>query len=228
MSRSAREDILGAVRSALTRKRSDTPQETKADPRADIAAGIERVTPATTEALVAQFAGHLEAIGADFRRAPTAADATGAVAEYLRNAGARTLAFSPAPGLEALGSGLVAEGFEVDTLDENQSPDPHARLAAAHAAVTGTDFALADTGTLVFTPETLATPLHATLPPCHVAVVSLRCLVPHLWALFQQHPEVMAGPLFFVTGPSRTADIEKQLVLGAHGPSKVLVVGIED
>ena len=227
MSRTARKDILEAVRSALARKRVKAPTKAAADPQADIAAGVDRVTPASTGALVAQFAGCLQALDADFRRAATTADATGAVAEYLREAGVRTLAFSPAPGLEALGSGLAGEGFEVDTLDENPSAEHHARLAAAHAALTGADFALADTGTLVFTPGTLVTPLRAVLPPCHVAVVSLRRLVPHLWALFERHPEIKAGPLFFVTGPSRTADIEKQLVLGAHGPSRVLVVGVE-
>jgi len=63
-----------------------------------------------------------------------------------------------------------------------------------------------------------------------VLLLETRRLVPDLHAALAQLPEgALAQPHFtFVAGPSKTADIEGELVLGAHGARELVVVGLED
>jgi L-lactate dehydrogenase complex protein LldG len=71
--------------------------------------------------------------------------------------------------------------------------------------------------------------LASLLPPVHVALVSKRALYPTMAAFFSAHPNIVreGSNLVFITGPSRTADIEQTLTLGVHGPRQVHVVLVE-
>ena len=64
------------------------------------------------------------------------------------------------------------------------------------------------------------------LPPVHVALVPVERLHATLGALFAAEPDLLraAANVVFVTGPSRTADIEMTLTRGVHGPRIVHVV----
>ena len=69
-------------------------------------------------------------------------------------------------------------------------------------------------------------------PPVHVVVAFASQVVPDiaegLAYLRQLHPDNLPSLITLVTGPSRTADIEKTLVLGAHGPKEIHVMLIDD
>ena len=68
----------------------------------------------------------------------------------------------------------------------------------------------------------------SVLPPHHVVIATREQLVPDLAAAYERLAAKYAGnyPSFisFITGPSRTGDIERILVLGAHGPKKLTVL----
>ena len=68
----------------------------------------------------------------------------------------------------------------------------------------------------------------AMLPTIHVAVVPASRLVPDLGALFQRLSPAQTRYLALVTGPSRTADIERVLTIGVHGPARLVVVVVDD
>ncbi len=85
-------------------------------------------------------------------------------------------------------------------------------------------YGVCDTGTLVFPYDDCGTSLPHFLSECVVAVVSSAVLVPTQFHLFQSMASEKAGNMVFVTGPSRTADIEKVLILGAHGPRRLVVL----
>jgi len=223
MSSTAREDILRTARAALTRKQAGAGHEA-ADSSRDIAAALDAATPASPAALLAQFAEEVKALGADLLTASSTAETAEAVVGYLRSHGYNRIALTGSPVLEDLVPLLEQGGFLVERIASLPPEEGRSRLSSADAALTGADHALADTGTLVFTPHSLPDPLSATLPPCHIAVLTREQVLPHMWALFHEHPAVKDTPLFLVSGPSRTADIEKKLVLGAHGPSRMLVV----
>ena len=93
--------------------------------------------------------------------------------------------------------------------------------------VTGVFCALAETGTLAMV-SGADTPASASLlPETHVAVVPVARLVPHMedaWDLMRAELGQLPRAVNFISGPSRTADIEQSVVLGAHGPYRVHIV----
>jgi L-lactate dehydrogenase complex protein LldG len=100
--------------------------------------------------------------------------------------------------------------------------------ADAKVGISQMDWALANTGTLVQSAEEVDKRLVSTLPPVHIALVSTAALLPDLPAVFQHvHPSKSAY-LSFITGPSRTADIERVLTIGVHGPERLIIVLIDD
>ena len=95
------------------------------------------------------------------------------------------------------------------------------KIAAADVGVTSADFALADTGSLVFLSESGESRLLSLLPPCHIAVISRAKILTGLDELFQILPDpgAQSSAMVIITGPSRTGDIEMRLVRGVHGPA---------
>jgi L-lactate dehydrogenase complex protein LldG len=106
------------------------------------------------------------------------------------------------------------------------------RLVEGTAAVGVTDCfcAIAETGTVLLLTGAASPMTAALLPETHVAIVARERIVPTMedaFALLRRlRPELPRG-LHFISGPSRTADIDQTLVMGAHGPCRVhlLVVG---
>ena len=93
--------------------------------------------------------------------------------------------------------------------------------------VTGAFAGIAETGTLMVVsgPDTPAST--SLLPETHVAVLHAGRIVPRMeeaWDLARQVYGQFPRAINFISGPSRTGDIEQQLVLGAHGPYRVHIV----
>ena len=93
--------------------------------------------------------------------------------------------------------------------------------------VTGAFCAIAETGTLMLLsgPDTPATT--SLLPETHVAVVDPRRIVATMedaWELLRREYRQPPRAVNFISGPSRTADIEQTVTLGAHGPYRVLLM----
>jgi len=105
------------------------------------------------------------------------------------------------------------------------------RQAEAEVGLTGCDAAIAETGSLVLLSGKGKSRAISLLPPLHVAVVQPKGFCFSMGEFFQTHAEDVAASASctFVTGPSRTADIELTLTLGVHGPGKVIVlIGPDD
>jgi L-lactate dehydrogenase complex protein LldG len=99
---------------------------------------------------------------------------------------------------------------------------------SAAAGISGVDFVLAETGSLVLTSQgegsqlaTLAPPLHIALYRASQLVGSLDDVLQKLLPRFGPASPASGRSVVFVTGPSRTADIEQILVRGVHGPRDV-------
>ena len=104
------------------------------------------------------------------------------------------------------------------------------RHACATAAfgITSAEFALADTGTLVMLSSEEEARMISLLPPVHIAVVPRVRILTGLDELFWMaaYPGLSTSSMVFITGPSRTADIEQILVRGVHGPGEIHVLVI--
>jgi len=104
-------------------------------------------------------------------------------------------------------------------------------MAAADLGITGADYAVAETGSVVVLPRRGLSRLVSVLPPVHVALVRPQEVVATLDDVFllrrleyYRNGGDMGSYLNFITGPSRTADIEQTLVVGVHGPREVHLV----
>lgn len=126
-------------------------------------------------------------------------------------------------GLDGLVEALAGAGIKV--LHAGRPGD----LAHIPVGLTGAEAGLADTGTLVLRNGAARSPLASLLPPVHVALLDSRRIYPDMAAYFDSLPDSAtyireASNLVFITGPSRTADIEQTLTLGVHGPREVIVI----
>lgn len=106
--------------------------------------------------------------------------------------------------------------------------DRHA-LEACEAGVTECECLVAQTGSVCVTTRSSGGRALSVLPPHHVVVARRDQIVPDLTAAYELLARRYAAggyPSFvgFITGPSRTGDIERILVLGAHGPKKLTVL----
>jgi L-lactate dehydrogenase complex protein LldG len=107
--------------------------------------------------------------------------------------------------------------------------------ARADLGLTGVDLAIAETGTLALVSGAGRPRSTSLLPPCHIAVFDATALVESLrqvgvfleaWHRDGQAPSGGAS-INFITGPSRTADIELTLTRGVHGPKEVHAIFVE-
>jgi len=97
--------------------------------------------------------------------------------------------------------------------------------------VTGSYCAIAETGTLLMLSGPQWPASNSLLPETHIAIVACSRIVRTMedaWALVRSELGELPRAANFVSGPSRTADIEQTLVLGAHGPYRVHVVLVND
>lgn len=107
------------------------------------------------------------------------------------------------------------------------TPD-RAELFQYDAGVTMAQAAIADTGTLVLESDCEQHRLVSLVPPTHVAIVNAEdichTLGDALKLVRRSSPEDISRLITFITGPSRTADIELTLTVGVHGPKELNVI----
>lgn len=168
-------------------------------------------------AMVARVHGRCETVAA--------ADAGRRVAALLGELGARSVAHSDAPEVLALLDALPA-GCQRIAHDA-----PRERLLAADVGITAAQWGIAETGTLVLESGRERHRLVSLLPATHIALLPRERLLDSLADAFAAlapdgRPDGRPGArtITFVTGPSRTADIELQLVVGVHGPRRLHVL----
>jgi L-lactate dehydrogenase complex protein LldG len=141
-----------------------------------------------------------------------------------------TAATPRSPAVWAVGPFL--NGIDTDRLcDENPglSFDVSRQAAAdAQVGITEMDWAVADTGSLVADQTAVEQRLASTLPPIHVAIIGTDRILPDKVAVFTKITPATSRYIAFITGPSRTADIERVLTIGVHGPKRLVIVFVDE
>jgi L-lactate dehydrogenase complex protein LldG len=107
-----------------------------------------------------------------------------------------------------------------------QGEEGELRQMCQHADVglTAAEFALAETGSIGITSGANHSRMVSLLPPVHIVLLSEKLLVPDLVSWEDKRPKRMPSQIVFISGPSKTADIEQTLVVGAHGPKRLIVI----
>jgi L-lactate dehydrogenase complex protein LldG len=100
--------------------------------------------------------------------------------------------------------------------------------AAAKVGISEMEWAIADTGTLVQDAAAAERRLVSTLPEIHIAMVATDSIQPDLPSVLARINPRQTAYLSMITGPSRTADIERVLTIGVHGPERVVIVCVDE
>jgi L-lactate dehydrogenase complex protein LldG len=100
--------------------------------------------------------------------------------------------------------------------------------AESKVGISAMEWGLADTGTVVQDATEVRLRLVSTLPEIHVALLRTGTILPNLEALLPHLDPARSPYLSFITGPSRTADIERVLTIGVHGPVRLVILCIDE
>jgi L-lactate dehydrogenase complex protein LldG len=164
------------------------------------------------------------------RRVRSLAELREQITQLVQELGARRVVRANTALLEELDldSALARAGvtIEVGDLRRKGSSASALRTASegADLGISEADAAIAETGTLVFRHRPGQGRGISLLPPVHLALLRERDLVADLGVLFaglSSEGHALESALTFVTGPSRTADIEMVITQGVHGPREL-------
>ena len=238
-----RAEFLGSIRQEMAKTRglfeaAPVPRPADAGQAAEV---VRRQMLERWPQALARFREEFEDVAGVFHRVSSMDEVPGVIRRIAQERQATSvLSWHPGVlGLDLRGS-LGAEGFSV-TVAPVGDPDAAARAshrdaaARAEIGVTGVDWALAETGTLVLVSGRGRPRSTSLLPATHVAVFGRDRLVESLEqvgvmleALHVNPALSMSGAVInFITGPSRTADIELTLTRGVHGPKEVHAIFVE-
>ena len=218
---SSREDILGRVRASLHRNAGNA-----AVAREEIVAslGSRRHGPkpaidADPQALLERFRIKSEVQSSTVDVVAQQSDVPAAIARYLTDMNLPKAAVAQ-PALAALD--WAAAGLKVECRGARD---------ADLVGITGCFCAVAETGTLMMTSSPDTPAAVSLLPETHIAIVRASRILPYMedaWNLARKELGTLPRAVNFISGPSRTGDIEQTIVLGAHGPYRVHLVIVAD
>lgn len=149
--------------------------------------------------------------------------------DLLRQRKFKNLLISPNTPLgEALATGWDEDGDELPELtfyEEDVDAFKEA-LFQTEASITGTNGGIADPGAIILWPTPLEPRLMSLVPPVHIAVLEADKIYSTLAEAVEKGGWAGQMPTntLLISGPSKTADIEFQLVFGVHGPKELIVL----
>lgn len=199
-----RDAILDRIRANTRRRMADLDRTPEAIP-----------LPPLSSDLAAHFSERARLLASDIVGPLAQTEAPRAVADYLRERKLplRAVSWPTLARLDWKATGMVVES--------------RAARGDDMVGITGVFCAIAETGTLMLLSGTETPATISLLPETHVALLPTSRIVARMedaWALLRREHGVLPRAVNFVSGPSRTADIEQTVTLGAHGPYRVLIV----
>ena len=216
---SERENILTRIREALT-----------VEAHAHHGAGLptleehRRVMPpvgATVDEQFALFARNASDLRATFKRVNDPNELTAELRALRDTEKWQRVATHQSPFARTQAAAL---GLPTLVTDEGYDKN---EMEQCDVGISECDALIAQTGTVLVTSKTAGGRALSCLPPHHVVVARREQMVSDLPAAFAlikaKHGASYPSMISFITGPSRTGDIERILVLGAHGPKKLTI-----
>ena len=234
-----REEMLDRVRKALGRPNTGPPVTPL--PPFDLTGVMPPLAP---EGYLAKFEAEWEKVGGIAYRVEDMDKLKDVFQKILAQAETQAVALSRNPLLAELGianrltalqKSVTSWGDSQGSAGTNSLPDFNKASFAAGAGITGVDFVLAESGTLVLSSATEGAQVASLAPAIHIALYRRSQLVGLLDEVLAKLP-ISSSPdrptagrsVVFITGTSRTADIEQILTRGVHGPRQAHAILLED
>jgi L-lactate dehydrogenase complex protein LldG len=169
-----------------------------------------------------------EAVSAEVHRFPQKSAAIDFIVEYLQSAGIMNSPQSYAVWADCTFLAGVNKSKITERVPGLSFEVTRERAADSKIGISQLDWAMASTGSLIQDAAPVERRLVSTLPPIHIAIVETSRIVPDMPAIFTEIGPEKTNYISFITGPSRTADIERVLTIGVHGPEKLIIVFVDD
>jgi L-lactate dehydrogenase complex protein LldG len=211
----ARDQILGAIRTELGRAGSATP--------APLSAPLLRSPQLARNLYVSLFVRSLENLAGKVFVVPNPEAVPSVLSDLLKS---KQAVASNAPFLKTCG----VASFEQVRWGFTDREALRQACATADIGITSVDYALAETGSFVMFSSPAEARLISLLPPAHLAIIPRSRILANLDALLATVPlpAEQTSSMVLITGGSRTADIEQILIRGVHGPGEVYAVIVEN
>ena len=212
MTNEARQAILGSIRAHLA---ASVPYDRQTEPSA-----VAPEKSQTHISLVDLFKQSLDSVGARCKSASSDTDIADALTRIITDLKAQRIAISDDPDVKRL---LYQTDLEIEELEISPNASDIFRF---DVGITSAQAAIAETGTLVLDSAHERHRLVSLVPPVHIAIVSASTIcetVGDALTLLRKKHEISPA-VTFITGPSRTADIELTLTVGVHGPQELYVI----
>ncbi len=177
--------------------------------------------------LFSEFETRAQNVSAEVFRVATAAEAQAVLVELAKSLGAKKVVVVDCPLSKAAGASeaLKNAGLEVHTA----AADIAAHADTADLGVSGVEFGVAETGSVLQDALAIESRLVSTLPPVHAVFLNSANIVPAMTDAIGVVAKVFDhGYISFITGPSRTADIERVLTIGVHGPGRFIIIAVDE
>ena len=223
MNNEARQAILDSIRSHLAASAPYDARELNHE--VSTGSGSDRVASTHNGSLVDLFTQSLEAVGGHCIIANGETEIARALTTIIgdlqkTNLRAQRIAISDNPNVERL---MYLTDLEIEalTIAPNASD-----IFTYDVGISTAQAAIAETGTLVLDSADERHRLVSLVPPVHIAIVDASRICETLGeslAVLRKDKEI-SRTVTFVTGPSRTADIELTLTVGVHGPQELYVI----
>jgi L-lactate dehydrogenase complex protein LldG len=222
MTNEARQAILGSIRTHLA---ASVPYDQR-EPLHPInpVKNPAILSKKSSDSLVHSFKTNLISVGAHCTIASDDAGIASALTQIIKSLQqtplrAQRIAISDAPNVERF---LYQSDLEIETL----AIAPNASdIFNFDVGITTAQAAIAETGTLVLVSTQERHRLVSLVPPVHIAILDASKIYETLGeALAFIHKTEISPAVTFITGPSRTADIELTLTVGVHGPQELYVI----
>jgi L-lactate dehydrogenase complex protein LldG len=222
----AREEMLARIKSAL--KRDDRFDSLHIEASSSNAIQVSQKNEQQRGELAKRFELELTRVGGHFHVACTADAAVSYIKNLISIKQTSSVVGWNSPVIDGtdLSARLSGGGVQFISNDEHHSEAEFINKAIeAGIGITAVDYALADTGTLVLITGAGRARSVSLLPPVHIAVLTPQQIISGLDELMPLLSDrELASAVVFITGPSRTADIELTLVVGVHGPQELHVI----
>lgn len=186
------------------------------------------VSEAAAASYFGTFKNRAEAVSAEVHHFLTRADALKFILEFLRSEGVQDApnfraVWADCPFLDELDKQALRASVPGLVFDITREA-----CAEAKVGISQMDWGKADTGTLVQDATRVEERLVSTLPLIHVALIATDKILPDLPSVLNTIDPRQAAYISFITGPSRTADIERVLTIGVHGPQRLIIVAVDE
>jgi L-lactate dehydrogenase complex protein LldG len=174
------------------------------------------------------FKARAEAVSAEVHRCASKADALDFILAFLKeqsvaDAYQSRAVWANGPLLDGVDCERLAREIPGLTFDVTRDA-----AEASKIGISQMECAISDTGTLVTDAAPVARRLVSALPAIHVAVVPTQAIEADMAGALARVPPERCGYITMITGPSRTADIERVLTIGVHGPSRLVILFVDE